>query len=214
MLSKVLLTTAVIGAATAQLPAIVKRDFIENRQFDDIGVDPTCQSALSAIQTIYSSVPTPPADLLTATLPADPCATPSFTGSLQSEWNSYTSEALQWYASHTSDFASFFTACPDLVDESATNVPVCSSDLAGLGGAATTTPPAQTTGSSESASSPTVTDATTTGATESEATSSAGASSSQSPSSTVSTGAAPHQTSFVMAAAVAAVGFMGAVAVL
>ncbi|KAI0541562.1 hypothetical protein GGR58DRAFT_456478 [Xylaria digitata] len=208
MLSKVLLATAVIGTATAQLPAIFKRDFIENRQDDGLGVDPTCQSALSAIQTIYSSVPTPPADLLTATLPADPCVTPSFTGSLQSEWSSYTSEALQWYASHTADFANFLTACSDLVDESAaTNLPVCSSDLAGLGGVATTTPPAQTTG-------PTVTDATTTAATESGAASSAGASSSQSPSSTVSTGAAPHETSFVMAAAVAAAGFMGAVAVL
>ncbi|TGJ85813.1 hypothetical protein E0Z10_g2955 [Xylaria hypoxylon] len=200
MFSKALLAATVIGAATAQLPAIAKRDFIENRQYDDLDVDPTCKSALSAIETIYSSVPTPPADLLSVTLPADPCVTPSFTGTLESEWSSYTSEALQWYTSHADDFANFLTACSGLVDESAaTNIPVCSSDLTALGSAPTITTPAQTT-----------TDATGSGPA-----SSTGASSTPSSSPTVATpNAAARETGFVVAAAMAAAGFMGAVAVL
>ncbi|KAI0458616.1 hypothetical protein F5B21DRAFT_458793 [Xylaria acuta] len=199
MVSKALLAATVIGAATAQLPAIAKRDFIENRQLDGLDVDPTCASALTAVSTLYSSLPTPPADLLSVTLPADPCVTPSFTGKLQSEWSAYTSEALVWYSSHSDELLNFVTACSGLVgDAVATGLPVCSSDLAGL---------ATTTGSS---SSPAITDATSSGAGPS-----TGAPSSGSPSSTASTpNAAPRETGFVLAAAVAAAGFMGAVAAL
>ncbi|KAI3332397.1 hypothetical protein HD806DRAFT_480438 [Xylariaceae sp. AK1471] len=209
MFSKVILAAAAIGAVTAQVPAIAKREFIENRQDD--GLDPACESALSAVMPLYSELPTPPADLLSMTLPADPCVTPSFTGKLGEEWSSYTSEALQWYSSHSDELNSIVTACSDIAAQAGaiTGVPVCTSGLGGLPGA-TTSAPAQTT--SESGSSPTTSDATKPA---SGSPSSTGASSSGSPStSSVSTGAAPRETGFVVAAAAAAVGFMGAIAVL
>ncbi|KAI1192086.1 hypothetical protein F5B17DRAFT_232 [Nemania serpens] len=202
MLSKILLATiAVIGLATAQVPAVAKRDFLEIRQTN--GIDPTCASAISDVSSLYSTVPTPPADLLSVTLPSDPCVTPSFTGKLQSEWATYTSEALQWYTSHSSQLLSFVSACSGLVDGSlATDVPVCSSSLSGGGGVtsspATTTPAAPTTKSAgASGSTPTPT-----------------TSGSGSPSSPTPNAAASRETSFVVAAAVAAAGFMGAVAAL
>ncbi|KAH8161675.1 hypothetical protein CIB48_g6563 [Xylaria polymorpha] len=206
--TKALLTAAVIGAATTaqQVPAIAKREFLENRQLDG-SLDPACESALTAVSTLYTSLPTPAADLLSVTLPADPCATPTFTGKLESEWVSYTSAALQWYSSHSSELLDFVTACSGIIDGAqATGLPVCSSDLAGP--AASTTAPAKTTSGSGSAS-------TITGVSSSGAASSAGASKSSSPSSTTSTpNAAPRETGFVFAAAVAAAGFMGAVAAL
>ncbi|KAI0447685.1 hypothetical protein F4803DRAFT_558748 [Xylaria telfairii] len=218
MFTKALLTAAVvIGTATAQVPAIAKRDFLESRQLDSglpdgLDVDPKCQSALTAVSTLYTSLPTPAADLLSVTLPTDPCVTPTFTGKLESEWNSYTSAALQWYSSHSDELLNFVTACSGLIDGSqATDLPVCSSDLASPGASTT---PAQTTTGSSSAS--TITGVASSGAASSSgAGASAGASQSTSPSSTVSTpNAAPRETGFVFAAAVAAAGFMGAVAAL
>ncbi|KAI0905673.1 hypothetical protein F4823DRAFT_632559 [Ustulina deusta] len=235
MWSKILVIAAVLGAVTAQIPAIAKRDFIENRQVDNLSLDPACQSALSMVQTLYLSEPTPPADLESVTLPADPCVTPSFTGTLQSEWVSYTSELFAWVSSHTTEIDNFITACSSLVGEAATAYPVCSSDVTGLVSAATTaaattsaaaTSAAATSAAASSAaasSAAATTSAHTTAASEtstphattSHAVSSAGASTSASPSSAVpTTNAAPRETGFVVAAAVAVAGFMGAVAVL
>ncbi|KAI1133236.1 hypothetical protein F5Y10DRAFT_229701 [Nemania abortiva] len=216
MFSKALLAATVIGAATAQVPAIAKREFIENRQ-DGLDLDPACESALSAVTTLYASVPTPPADLLSQSLPTDPCVTPSFTGKLESEWVSYTSAAFQWYSSHSDELNSFITACSGLVDESAaTDIPVCSTAVTGVtSAAATTTSESQTTkssGGSSSGSAPTSTGAAATSSAASSSSSAAGSGSAAS--STVSTGAAPRETGFVVAAAMAAAGFMGAVAAL
>ncbi|KAI1201770.1 hypothetical protein F5X97DRAFT_12460 [Nemania serpens] len=209
MLSNIFLATTVIGLAAAQVPAIARRDFLENRQTD--GLDPECASAVSDISSLYSSVPTPPADLLSVTLPSDPCVTPTFTGKLQSEWATYTSEALQWYTSHSDELLSFVTACSGLVNGAiATGIPVCSSEVTGVSSPAatttTTTPATHSSSSGASGSTPGPTSAS----------SSAGpAAGSGSPSSTVPTpNAAPRETSFVVAAAVAAAGFMGAVAAL
>ncbi|KAK5625381.1 hypothetical protein RRF57_001097 [Xylaria bambusicola] len=211
MFSKALLTATVIGAATAQqLLAIAKRDFLENRQFD--GIDPECQSALSNVMTIYSSAPTPPADLLSVTLPADPCVTPSFTGKLASEWSSYTSAAVEWYYDHTSEINQIVSACSDVVEQipGATDIPVCSTGstvVVGVGSttAAATSTPAQ---SSSAASTGVSTSASAGGASD-------GTSSSASPSSTVNVpNAAPRETGFAVVAAAAAAGFMGAVAML
>ncbi|KAI3337914.1 hypothetical protein F4824DRAFT_94185 [Ustulina deusta] len=230
MWSKILVIAAVLGAVTAQIPAIAKRDFIENRQVDNLSLDPACQSALSMVQTLYLSEPTPPADLESVTLPADPCVTPSFTGTLQSEWVSYTSELFAWVSSHTTEIDNFITACSSLVGEAATAYPVCSSDVTGLVSAATTaaattsaaaTSAAATSAAASSAAATTsahttaASETSTPHATTSHAVSSAGASTSASPSSAVpTTNAAPRETGFVVAAAVAVAGFMGAVAVL
>ncbi|GAW10823.1 hypothetical protein ANO14919_001580 [Xylariales sp. No.14919] len=203
MLSQLLLVITFIGAAMAQLPAIAQRDFIENRQLASLSINPTCQSVLNSISTIYAGAPTPPANLPISTI-TDPCVAPSFTGSLQSEWQSYETAALQWFTSHSSDFSSLKTACSDILQS--VSMPFCSSALGELGGlpTAATTASAQTTGTAEHGSSHA-----TAHATESHA------SSSHSPSSSTSSGGiAPRETGFVVAAAAVAAGFMGAVAVL
>ncbi|KAI1749987.1 hypothetical protein F4782DRAFT_510928 [Xylaria castorea] len=207
MFSKALLAAAVIGAATAQIPAVAKRDFIENRQLDGLSVAPECSSALIAVSTLYDSLPTPPADLATVTLPSDPCVTPSFTGKLESEYVSYTSSALQWYSSNSAQLQNFVTACSDLVGAEATGLPICSSYLTGLtsSGAVKTTTSAGATGNSVS---PTITRATSSGP----APTGASSTSSAAPASTTAPakGAASRETGFALVA-VAAAGIMGAV---
>jgi hypothetical protein len=218
MLSKVILAATAIGAVTAQVPGIARREFIENRQDD--GLDPACESAIDAAMPIYSELPTLPDDFASVTLPADPCVTPSFTGTLGQEWASYTSGVFAWYGSHSDELNAVITACADAASAAGVvpGVPVCSSDDSGLPSSADATSTAvqtTTTETSEGGSSPTVTP--TSGATKpaSGLPSSTGASSSGAHStSSVSTGAAPRETGFLVAAAAAAAGFMGAVAVL
>ncbi|KAI1740798.1 hypothetical protein F4680DRAFT_417848 [Xylaria scruposa] len=215
MFSKAILAATIIGAATAQIPAVAKRDFIQDRQLDGVTIAPSCSSALSAVSTLYDSLPTPPADLVTATLPADPCVTPSFTGKLQSEYVSYTSSALQWYSSNSAQLESFLTACSDLVGgAAATGLPVCSSYLTGLTSAVQTTTSARATGYSVS---PTLTRATSSGpvSTGASSTASRSGTSSGAPASTSAPakGAASRETGFALAA-VAAAGVMGAVVAL
>ncbi|KAI1300569.1 hypothetical protein F5Y03DRAFT_363765 [Xylaria venustula] len=225
MFAKTLITAAIIGTATARFPIIADRDdSIQNRA--DSSARAECSSALSAVETLFSSAPTPPADLLSVTLPADPCVTPSFTGALATEWPSYTSAALQWYASHTSELNDFVSACEGVLSDAAAQVgpQVCTSALVGAGvTAASTTAAAVTTTTAASVTSvASVSSASSTGAgdaiTSSSAVSSAGVSGSASPSSSSSTvstpNAAPRETGFAVVAAVAAAGFMGAVAVL
>ncbi|KAI0813628.1 hypothetical protein GGR55DRAFT_635151 [Xylaria sp. FL0064] len=214
MHTKTLLITALIGAATAQLPAMPKRSPLESQTPQSTrGPSETdlakCSSAVSAIETLAASAPTPPADLASLPLPIDPCAPPSLTGQLQSDWSSYTSAALHWYLSHTAEFENFFTACEDDTAVSVAGPIVCKSDLdaATATGAitTTTTTPAASTGNGGNA---------TAGA--SGPASPSSTSSSTSPGSTTSStpNAAPRETGFVVAAAAVAAGFMGAVAVL
>ncbi|KAI0970631.1 hypothetical protein F4678DRAFT_435806 [Xylaria arbuscula] len=222
MFAKALVTAAIIGAATARSPIIADRDdSIQNRA--DSSASAECSSALSAVETLFLSAPTPPADLLSATLPADPCVTPSFTGALATEWPSYASAALQWYTSNAAELDDFVSACGGILTDAAAQVApgVCTSALVGAGvTAASTTAAAVTTTAASSATSAASVMSASTGAgganTSSSAVSSAGASGSVSPSSsTVSTpNAAPRETGFAVVAAVAAAGFMGAVAVL
>ncbi|KAI0189739.1 hypothetical protein EV127DRAFT_101519 [Xylaria flabelliformis] len=216
MFSKAILAATIVGAATAQIPAVAKRDFIQDRQLDGVTIAPSCSSALSAVSTLYDSLPTPPADLASVTLPADPCVTPSFTGTLQSEYVSYTSSALQWYSSNSAQLESFITACSDLVGgAAATGLPVCSSYLTGLTSAVQTTTSARATGYSVS---PTLTRATSSGPVSTGAASSTASRSGTSSGAPASTsapakGAASRETGFAFAA-VAAAGVMGAVAAL
>ena len=86
MYTKTLVVAAFAAAASAQLPAVARRDFVEARQTESLGAG--CQAAIASIAPIYSEIPMPPTDLVTASLPSDPCETPSFTGSLSSEYAS------------------------------------------------------------------------------------------------------------------------------
>ncbi|KAI1497479.1 hypothetical protein F5X99DRAFT_363088 [Biscogniauxia marginata] len=183
MVTNVVLAAALVGAASAHLPAVAKRDFfLQGRQ----ELDETCQSAINDIMPLYADLPMPPDDLLSITMPADPCATPTLTGSLSSELSSYTSEVLDWYSSNGAALESALASCTSL-SAYASEVPVCST--AASTGAGTTAA-----GSSSRATS-------TSGST----------ASSGSASQTATPNAAPRETGFVVAAAA---GFLGAVAVL
>ncbi|KAI1491556.1 hypothetical protein F5X96DRAFT_630955 [Biscogniauxia mediterranea] len=201
MLANVVLAAALVSTASAHLPAVAKREFLQSRQDQDQDIDAACVSAVNAVMPLYDSLPNPPDDLLSVTLPAEPCATPTFTGSLASEFSSYTSEVMDWYSSNSAAINSAIASCTSLADYEF-EVPVCSSSGA-AGASATTTEAASTTA--------------TPGSSSSGPTSTSGTSSSSSSSSTVTptANAAPRETGYVMvAAAAAAAGLMGVVAAL
>ncbi|KAH9908463.1 hypothetical protein F4778DRAFT_348873 [Xylariomycetidae sp. FL2044] len=135
-----MLTTPLLLAAVAsahQIPRIAQRDFIHEIRQDGPEVNTGCQSALSQILPLYSSLPTPPPAILTAGLPTDPCATPSLTGDAAAQYTSYSSEVLSWYTSHSAELQSALAECTQLMDY-ATGVPVCSTMMGGAGGAMST----------------------------------------------------------------------------
>jgi hypothetical protein len=232
MFSNIILAAAALSVATAQakqIPALAQRSFIEGRQDSDDGglddLDPACESALSSLLPIYSSAPTPPADL---TLPDDPCVTPTFTGAQAAEWTSYTSAALDWFTSHSDEVYSLVTDCPVLAAQASgalTDIPVCSSIVGGadVTGSSSSSVPAQTTAPSDGGESSTSASAGVTGSGSGPGSGSTGPTTSHSGSSSPSStgtptptpNAAPRETGFVVAAAaLAAAGFMGAVAAL
>ncbi|KAI1269039.1 hypothetical protein F5Y18DRAFT_175103 [Xylariaceae sp. FL1019] len=191
MVSKLLLTATVLGGVSAQVPSILGRDSLERRQ---ASVDPSCQSVLSDIQTIYADAPTPPADLASVTI-TDPCSVPTFTGKLGQEYSSYVTAAESWYTEHSKELASVVAACTQYASEATEGVLTCSS-TAGV--------TSKTTSSSGSAAA-----TTTSGATASGSSSASGSDSTASP----TTGGASRETGFVAAAAMA-IGLAGAVAIL
>ncbi|KAI0159786.1 hypothetical protein GGR57DRAFT_458685 [Xylariaceae sp. FL1272] len=184
MLSKLLLTASVLGAVSAQVPALLQRGHLERRQDD---LDPGCSSVLNDIATIYADAPTPPADLATVTI-TDPCSVPTFTGKLASEYSSYVTAAESWYTEHSKELSSIVEACTQYATATEA-IPDCSA-TSGVTSAATST--------SGSAA------ATTTGATSSgsgSASSTSATGSDSTPSAT--TGGASRETGFVAAAALA-----------
>lgn len=125
MYAKTFTVATLAAVASAQLPALVRREFLlEARETQSM--DPTCQSAIASVLPIYSEIPIPPSDLESITLPSNPCETPSLTGSLASEYSSYTSEVLAWYSSNSAELLSALASCSQLAAY-ATAVPVCSS---------------------------------------------------------------------------------------
>ncbi|KAI0016910.1 hypothetical protein F4780DRAFT_635950 [Xylariomycetidae sp. FL0641] len=221
----VLLSTTALAAAAQRVPALAQRDvFLQARQDNGAvagDISDECQAALASVAPMYTELPLPPPDLLsqitTMTLPADPCATPSFTGQASSEYASYTAEVVGWYASHSAELASALSACPQL-ESYANAVPVCSTaagmsgvTAAGAGGAGPTTSgamPMPTSGATDASASMMASDM---GGHHSSMDASATGKPSAT-SSVVTPNAAPRETGFVMAAGVAAAGFMAAVA--
>lgn len=204
MYAKVFVVSALAAAASAQLPAVARRDFIEARQTVP-NLDPTCTAALTSLLPLYNLLPTPPPALLTMTdaLPTDPCVTPTLTGSVGSAYTSYVSSVYVWYSSYSSDIFAALSKCPALT-QYATGIPVCST----AGGAVVTT-----TTSTGSGSTATITSTSSRGS-GSTTGSTTGGSSSVNPSSTsVTRNAAARETGFY-AAGVAAAGLLAAVAAL
>lgn len=198
MYTKTLAIASLVAVASAQLPPIVRRDFLVQAR-ETATLDDACQTAIASVLPIYSEIPTPPLDLLSATLPADPCETPSFSGSLASEYSSYTSEILEWYSSNSAELLSALASCAEL-SSYATEVPVCSKDTPYHTSVieATTTEGSYSTGAASGA-----------GKTGAEYSTTAAASSP----SRVSTAGAARETGLI-AAAIAGAGFLAAVAAL
>jgi hypothetical protein len=191
MYAKTLTIAALAAVASAQIPAVARRDFVEARQTGLTSLSPECQSAVQSILPIYTEIPTPAADLESA-LPTDPCESVTFTGSLSAEYASYSSAAIAWYTSHSSELLGALSSCAEL-SQYATEIPVCSTVTGGSVAATTGT----ATGAKSSGTS------TATGA----------KSSGTSTATSVAKNFAARETGFV-AAAVAAAGFVGAVAAL
>lgn len=132
-----MLSASLAAVASAHLPAVVKRDFVQPRQTG--GLDDKCQNALKELMPVYNALPTPPPVLLSATLPADPCVTPSFKGETAKAWNSYTSEAFGWFSSHSSEIVAALSDCPELLSVAQT-LPVCTTTSSSTSKKATPTP--------------------------------------------------------------------------
>ncbi|KAI2620733.1 hypothetical protein GGS26DRAFT_307000 [Hypomontagnella submonticulosa] len=199
MSMRILFITALIAIATAtQSPDFTERDIIiEGRQKLPGIPDEQCQKAVASAQSIYTSLPTPPPALLSMSLPSDPCATSiAFSGdaAAASKFSSYTSKVMDWYTSHSAQLQSALAPCSSLASFVAQEIPVCTSSVSSSFTTGSGATPTSTGSSSVSPSSAT------TGA--------AGSSSTAAPN------AAPRETGFIGAAAVAAMGFVGAIAAL
>ncbi|KAI2619897.1 infection structure specific protein [Hypoxylon sp. NC1633] len=192
MFAKILLFAALATAVASQdsqpgEPA--KRDVVEGRQ-QFVITDAQCERALTSAMSVYAGQPTPPPALLSTKLPSDPCAVSiAFSGhpSASSQFSSYTSEVVDWYASHSAQLQSVLAPCSSLASYLTLKVPICTSSAQSTSAAVEGTGPTSTAESSG------------------ETTTS---------SSTVTPNAAPRETGLVGIAAVAAAGFLGAVAAL
>ncbi|KAI0379202.1 hypothetical protein F5Y04DRAFT_259972 [Hypomontagnella monticulosa] len=194
MSTKAFLITALIAVITAiQLPGLTERDVIEGRQKLPGITDPQCQNAVASAQTIYESLPTPPPALLSMSLPSDPCATSiAFSGdaAAASKFSSYTSKVMDWYTSHSAQLQSVLAPCSSLASVVAQQIPFCTSSMNLSSTAGSSATPAPTSATNFPTS--TTTDS----------------------SSTATPNAAARETGSISYAAIAAMGFIGAIAAL
>lgn len=234
MLSQSLLIALAATAATAHYHGAIhpgalaaKRDLhIAARQTqtdDGSGVATAC---LDGLMSIYSSLPTPPPQLVdweeTASI-TDPCSI-TIPASVSAAFSSYESEALSWYTQHSSEIFSALSQCPQYSSVAAGGggaPAVCTGHAGGAGvggGSATTTGGGDDTTTSTDAAgkASTTTTPKTTGTaspTGSKSSGSGSSATSAGAASTKSTNAGPRETGFV-AGAVAVAGFLGVVAAL
>lgn len=192
-----------------------KRDLVARQSSTDDGTS-AATSCLSGLMSIYSSLPTPPPEILsweqTATFD-DPCSI-TVPGSISAAFSSYESEALSWYTAHSSDLDAALSQCPQYSSVAGGSgdsaPPVCTggSGVGGSGaGATTTTDSAGQVSTTTTAKSSSGTGTSAGAGSGASSTTSAGAASTQ------SKNAGPRETGFV-AGAVAVAGFLGVVAAL
>lgn len=130
MLTNALLTTALLAtAASANFMAHqeMKREMLQPRQTATEGgvggISTECQTALL---DIYSSLPSPPAEILSDAVQnpqTDPCSF-STPASLSKQYASYSSEVVSWYSENQKEIGSVLSECP-VLSQYATMVPVC-----------------------------------------------------------------------------------------
>lgn len=182
----------------------------------------TATACLESLMSLYSSLPTPPPQLVsweqTASV-TDLCSI-SIPSSLSSAFSSYETEASSWYSDHSSAIDAALSACPQYSSAAAS---MCSVTTGGAGGGTATTTGGgnmTTTGSGASGTRMATTTGQTTGTTSSAASKSSGGASHSGSGTSGATAAAssthnaaPRETGFV-AGAVAVAGFLGVVAAL
>ena len=142
MLSKSILATAVLATAASanfMAHAEMKRELLQPRATatdSSDGISTECQTALL---DIYSSLPSPPPEIVSDAVEhpqTDPCSF-STPASLSKEYASYSSEVVAWYSSNQGEIQSVLSECP-ILSQYATMVPVCETGAAG-GAVATAT---------------------------------------------------------------------------
>ncbi|KAI1370260.1 hypothetical protein F4677DRAFT_438946 [Hypoxylon crocopeplum] len=198
MFSNVIFIAAFLASVSAQIPGPAKRDTVNEARQQPRDTDEQCQSAAAAASSLYADLPTPPPALLTMSLPSDPCATSvAFSGdaSAASQFSTYTSKVLDWYTSHSAQLQSALAPCSSLASYVTAQVPVCTS--------------AGDTTSTESDVGPISTSSDGGGSSPTSGTTD-GASSSP----TETPNVAPRETGLAGIVAIAAAGFMGALAAL
>ncbi|OIW28661.1 hypothetical protein CONLIGDRAFT_389627 [Coniochaeta ligniaria NRRL 30616] len=185
-----------------------KRDLIARQSSTDETAAAT--SCLSAVLSIYSSLPTPPPEILSWEQTAaftDPCSI-SIPASIAPAFSSYESEALSWFTAHSSELFSALSQCPQESSAVGGSTPdICTGGAGGGGGAGKTT----TTDAAGNAGTTTKGTGTTAAATGSAGT--AGTSTGAGAAASTHSNAGPRETGFV-AGAVAVAGLLGVVAAL
>jgi hypothetical protein len=200
MKSLILATLATTALATQAIsPEYIKRNLvaIQARQTFDTG-------CLTAILSVYSSAPTPPPEIASyesAHPQTDPCSF-STPDSLSAQFSTYQSQVMSWFGAHSSELYAALSQCP-IATKFATAVPVCTNTAAGA--------PKPATNTAGMTTSTTAATSAGTGSAVGGSTSTASGASGASTSATKNVGA--RETGMV-AAAIAAAGFLGAVAAL
>ncbi|KAB5513086.1 hypothetical protein GE09DRAFT_637596 [Coniochaeta sp. 2T2.1] len=136
------LTTAQYHAAIH--PGLVAKRDLAARQTDtggddDSGLD-AATSCISDLMSVYSSLPTPPPEILSweeSNTIADPCSI-TVPASLSSAFSSYESQALSWFSEHSDALEDALSNCPlysSLVPgDGDAPVDVCTEGSGGRGG--------------------------------------------------------------------------------
>ncbi|RYP34032.1 hypothetical protein DL767_004474 [Monosporascus sp. MG133] len=182
MFSKALFsTTAFAAAASAYIPNLEPR-----QTGTGIGLSERCQSAMNDLIPVYSTMPTPPPVILTATA-VDPCATPDYTGSDLSEYQSYMTAVNDWASSNSAALNSALGECTELTQFG--SIPVCTDSAAQPTGTSSD----DSTSSDDTSSSTPTDDASTT----------------EDSNATATPGAASRETGMMAAAVVMAAGVLG-----
>lgn len=146
MFTKAILSVSLIGAAAAFAAAHPDPEVNHLLQVRDT----TAQCSVPAnILSIVETIPTPAADLEAAVSTiTNWCTTPSFTGTIESEWVSWESAVLEWAVENSAALESFSsyaaTACPSLT-AAAGGIPVCTTGAGASGKTGTATGAAATT---------------------------------------------------------------------
>ncbi|OBR02308.1 Infection structure specific protein [Colletotrichum higginsianum IMI 349063] len=120
-----LVAAALAGSAAAVIdirPERVRRDVLPSQTGDLLG-DP----CLNALATVYANAPTPPPKILsyevTAPLPTNPCSL-SIPAEISADYASYTSAILSWVDANSASIKSAVSVCSTLTDL-AIDIPIC-----------------------------------------------------------------------------------------